>query len=393
MCKSCDILQLVGIFHQLGERNAEASAQKFTELTRKAIEREKEQNETKRKKKKKKKRSLKKSNTVSRMSGLTLSNPALSEQDGRTGRARPPRPQRPRPPLAVDGIATLTAAQRTEFEKLRRQTTNMRSTESLASACVFDNPAYTHLQEEYDQNGGVLPGLSGTPVHNEYYQQWLLNRTSGYQDVQLEMASEARRSMSPVFSDAGWSHNRTLGLSPDLESQVDWCYPYAYPYYTFGGGLNTHVQGLPPQSPRGMTMSPQPFPPSGYVSRSPTTLGERRGYGNVMRVEHSDTESEMMSEYASVRGEEEDEGDDEDFAVNHQHHHQQTSGEDASPQHPRVMRSTSNCSVLGSQRHFEELEKIGRDFTTHQKGDREDTELSDGIDKEWEQWILMQEEE
>ena len=65
----------------------------------------------------------------------------------------------------------------------------------------------------------------------------------------------------------------------------------------------------------------------------------------------------------------------------------------ASLQPPKVMRSVSNCSsMLGSQRHIEELEKIGRDFTQH-KGDQESDLDDEGVDKEWEQWIKMQEDE
>jgi hypothetical protein len=49
--------------------------------------------------------------------------------------------------------------------------------------------------------------------------------------------------------------------------------------------------------------------------------------------------------------------------------------------------------MLGSQRHLQELEKIGRDFTQRQ-GDHQESDLDDeGVDKEWEQWIKMQEDE
>ena len=386
---------MVSIFHQLGERDAEHSAQQFMEMTRRAIEREKNKST-----KWKKKRPSKKASTVSRASGLTLPNPATNDQE--EGRHRTiSRPQRVRPPLAVDGIATLTAAQRTEFEKIKRES-NMRSVESLASACIFENPAYTHLQEEY--HNGDIPGLAVRPaVHNEYYQQWMRmqqGQVRTEEAIRQEAADGIRRSTSPVFSDSGWSHNRTLGLSP--ESPVDWSYPNPY-MYTFGGGFNHAARAQAAQSPR-RTASP---PYSQPISRN-------RGYATVMQVHHNDDDDddddETNSDYTSIREEEEETEEDEEegeevgrreeghnMATNSTHcqttQHQLELERDrvSSLRQRQVMRSTSSCSMIGSERHLQELEKLSHDFT-QPKAD-EQLELSEGVDKEWEQWIKMQEDE
>lgn len=397
---------MVSIFHELGERNAETSAEQFMEITRRAIEREKQQNKSS-KWKKDKKRPSKKANTISRASGLTLSNPAIAEPDGDVAHSRTPHPQRSRPPLAVDGIATLTPAQRTEFEKIKRQA-NMRSTDSLASTCIFENPAYTHLQEECRNNGDLdLPGLNnrrpaGT---NEYYQQWMQKQASRdeYNNAGREESVAAsdntsyRRATSPVFSDSGWSHTRTPGLSPD--SQVDWSnYPYYYYPYTFGGGFNL---GLHAQTAGTATHSLQrgPSPPYARLNNNGTPsppIPSNVGGADVLRIDHSETDSDYDDISTSIREEEqENENEDGDSIPHVGHHVEWEHGNDTAP--PRqtcaqVMGGASSFSVFGSERHLQELEKIGHDFT-HLKDDQEQLELSKGVDKEWEQWIKMQEDE
>ena len=396
------ILQLVGVFHQLGESDAEASAQLFMEMTRREIEREKQLNKAS---KRKKKRLLKKSSTISRSSGLTLANPSNMEQlDGyqrqndNIATARPPRPQRIRPPLAVDGIVTLSAAQRTEFEKMKRQRAHMRSTDSLAAACIFENPAYTHLQEEYHNQQDGVPGSSPVPAQNEYYQQWVQRRRD-MEEYRNHREREIgfERSTSPAFSDSGWSHTRTPGLSP--ESQLDWTYSDLYTIYQ--SGQNRHHDlpyTLPLQRP-GVTSAQPPFF-GGSGIRSPSLLiMSDGGYSDDSRhYNYDDTESE--NGYASIRQEEDNEIPErdtvhvmrtvtatEDTSGNREGELTETSVQRSSQS--RVMRSTSSCS---SQRHLQELEKIGRDFT-RPKAEHEESDLEEGIDKEWEQWIKMQEDE
>ena len=385
---------MVGIFHQLGENDAEASAQLFMEVTRREIEKEKQLNKMS---KRKKKRLSKKANTISRSSGLTLTNPSNTAEQERyqpqnIATARPPRPQRVRPPLAVDGIVTLTPAQRTEFERMKRQA-HMRSTDSLSAVCIFENPAYIHLQEEYHNQGGAhshgVPGVSPNPAQNEYYQQWMQRRRhmEEYRNHEAIMG-DSRRSTSPVFSDSGWSHTRTPGLSP--ESQLDWTYSDLYTLYPSG----QHFHTLPLQ--RGVTTSPF-FGSSGVPS--PPVLSDG-GYPNhLQHHDYDDTESE--NDYTSVRDEQEEvitqrEAVPQPVAATIGTNGGNQVGKGgqlmASLQRPKVMRSTSSCSVLGSQRHLQELEKIGRDFT-QPKADQESDLDDEGVDKEWEQWIKMQEDE
>ena len=420
---------MVGIFHQLGERDAESSAQQFIELTRRAIEREKRQNKSL---KWKKKRASKKANTVSRATGLSLANPATTEVDGRQlAHSQPRHPHRMRPPLAVDGIATLTAAQRTEFEKIKRQA-NMRSMESLTASCVFENPAYTHFQENqsfthnqelYNNAEGVpglqprarereqtahnpyyqqcVPGLQPRArereqtAHNPYYQQWIQRRTSveghGEQDTMTERGAR-RSTASPIFSDSGWSHTSTTGLSPD--STTDWIYPYPY---TIGGGFNLQA-ATAAQYEYPMEMS-RPACVPGYNATPSHYIQGDGGYAQVMRVNrNNESETETNSDYASIREEEEEEEEgeperDEDGEITSHLSYQDCEDEinDSSHRQPRVMRSASSCSVIGSQRHLQEIERISHDFT-HPNVDQE-LELSEGVDKEWEQWIKMQEDE
>ena len=365
----------MSIFHQLGESDAEASAQQFTEMTRRAIEKEKQLNKSS----KTKKRRLRKANTVSRATGLTLSNLATAEHGGQPS-SRPPRPQRVRPPLAVDGIVTLTAAQRTEFEKMKRQAT-MRSSEMLASTCIFENPAYIHLQEEY-QLSQDASNPDPRPVQNEYYQQWMQQRMSTEVERDRQRQQEAvggmRRSMSPVFSDSGWSHTRTPGLSP--ESQQDWSYSYPY---TFGGELNLH-------SPQRDTVPL--FFTNGIPS--PPVLSDG-GFSDNMQLDHEGSETD--TDYTSVRDEdeeeEEEEGEGEGVMVTVATHanHDRGGGNTAYLQQPQVVRSVSSYSILGSERHFQELKKLSQDFT--QPAAVRGLELGEGVDKEWEQWIKMQEDE
>ena len=446
---------MVGIFHQLGERDAESSAQQFIELTRRAIEREKRQNKSL---KWKKKRASKKANTVSRATGLSLANPATTEVDGgQLAHSQPRHPHRMRPPLAVDGIATLTAAQRTEFEKIKRQA-NMRSMESLTASCVFENPAYTHFQENqsfthnqelYNNAEGVpdlqprarereqtahnpyyqqcvpglqprarereqtahnpyyqqcVPGLQPRArereqtAHNPYYQQWIQRRTSveGHaweQDTMTERGVR-RSTASPIFSDSGWSHTSTTGLSPD--STTDWIYPYPY---TIGGGFNLQA-ATAAQYEYPMEMS-RPACVPGYNPTPSQHIQGDGGYAQVMRVNrNNESETETNSDYASIREEEEEEEEeegeaerDDDGEITSHISYQDCEDEinDSSHRQPRVMRSASSCSVIGSQRHFQEIERISHDFT-HPNVDQE-LELSEGVDKEWEQWIKMQEDE
>ena len=100
ICLNINLLQLVDIFHQLGESDAEASAQLFTEMTRREIEKEKQLNKAS---KRKKKRLSKKASTISISSGLTLENPSTTERDGpqqqNIATARPPRT--PDPPTSA----------------------------------------------------------------------------------------------------------------------------------------------------------------------------------------------------------------------------------------------------------------------------------------------------
>ena len=382
------LLQLVGIFHQLGESDAEASAQLFMEMTRREIEQEKQLSKAS---KRKKKRLSKKASTISRSSGLTLSNPSTTEQDRRyvgqqnIATARPPRPQRVRPPLAVDGIVTLTAAQRTEFEKIKRQA-DMRSTESLAATCIFENPAYIHLQEEYRNQGGA-PSQIPNPVQNEYYNQWMQRRRYMEEYRNQEGVSDFRRSASPVFSDSGWSHTRTPGLSP--ESQTDWTYSDLYTIYRGGQNLLTAAHTLPPQR----VTTPPLLGGSGI--RSPPVLSDG-GYSDGLRRHHDYTDTESENDYASIRDEEEEgavERDTTATTLAKNTNDDREAGKMASLQRPKVMRSTSNCSMLGSARHLQELEKIGHDFTQHKATDQESDLDDEGVDKEWEQWIKMQEDE
>lgn len=396
----------MGIFHQLGESDAEASAQLFTELTRREIEKEKQLSKMS---KRKRKRLSKKASTISRSSGLTLSNPTPNAaereryQPQNIATARPPRPQRVRPPLAVDGIVTLTPAQRTEFEKIKRQA-HTRSTDSLAAACIFENPAYIHFQEEYHNQGGAcgyeVPVRNDpNPLQNEYYQQWMQRRRGMEEYRHTEpVPGDFRRSTSPVFSDSGWSHTRTPGLSPN-QSQLDWTYSDLYTIHQSGPPLPLHTaHGLPLQ--RAGVTGPLFLGCSEVHSLPPPMLG----YSDHNIQHHSyyaDAESENNSASSGDEEEEEMAADQRESMPQSAANIRDTNGDRegeggkqmASLRPPKVMRSTSNCSMLGSQRHFQELEKIGRDFTQH-KGDQESSDLDDeGVDKEWEQWIKMQEDE
>lgn len=409
-------LQLVGIFHQLGENDAEASAQLFMEMTRREIEKEKQISKMS---KRKRKRLSKKANTISRSSGLTLTNPSpntAAEQERsrpqNIATARPPHPQRARPPLAVDGIITLTPAQRTEFEKMKREA-HMRSTDSLAAACIFENPAYIHLQEEYHNQGGacgyevpVLPNPN--PAQNEYYQQWMQRRRDMEEYRNHEVvpsSSDFIRSTSPVFSDSGWSHTRTPGLSPE-QSQLDWTYSDLYTLHQ--GGPPLHATLASSLQRAGVT-APLFLGSSGV--HSPPVLRNDGGHSdhhNVIRQHHhhhyDDIESDNNSVSISDEQEEDSEGDtmppQRRLAATIRGTNGDQDGEGrkqtatATLQPPKVMRSVSNCSsMLGSQRHLQELEKIGRDFTHHKGGDQESDLDDEGVDKEWEQWIKMQEDE
>lgn len=378
------------------------------EMTRKEIEKEKQLSKMS---KQKRKKLSKKANTISRSSGLTLTN-SMSNAGEREryqlqniATARPPRPQRVRPPLAVDGIVTLTPAQRTEFEKMKRQA-HMRSTDSLAAACIFENPAYTHLREEYhNQQGGACgyegPVLNPNPAQNEYYQQWMQRRRDmeEYRNPEA-MASDFRRSTSPVFSDSGWSHTRTPGLSP--ESQLEWTYSDLYTLYQGGPRLHS-THALPSQRP-GVTA---PLFLGSSEVHSPPVLSNGRHSDHFQHLcNYDNTESENDSVSFRDEQEEDSEAEQRDNTVPQPRpaatiKESDTSGnregeggkQMASLQPPKVMRSVSNCSsMLGSQRHIEELEKIGRDFTQH-KGDQESDLDDEGVDKEWEQWIKMQEDE
>lgn len=374
-------LQLIGIFHQLGERDAEASAQLFMEMTKRAIEREKEQT---RSSKWKKKRYSKKAMTVSRASGLTLPNPATIEQQ--EGQQRTiPRPQRVKPPLTVDGIATLTATQRTEFEKTR-QKANIQSMDSLTSACVFENPAYDHLREEY--RNGYVPGLTQSPaVHNEYYQQWMQRRADVEEATQLEAANGTRVSTSPVLSDSSWSHIRTPGLSPN--SQVDWSYPNPY-MCTFGVGFHLHptARSQTAQSPQ--RVASPPFFPSINRACSPPVLSNG-GYATVIRDHHNYDHLGTKANFDETSIEDDEDEDGEGtmpaISVNVTQHDR----EGSYLSRPHVMQSVSSCSIIGSQRHLQELEKLSHDFTQPRVDQQLD--LSEGVDKEWEQWVQMQEDE
>ena len=391
------LLQLVGIFHQMGESDAEASAQLFMEMTRREIEKEKQLSKMS---KQKRERLSKKANTISRASGLTLTNPSNAAERERyqpqnIATARPPRPQRVRPPLAVDGIVTLTPAQRTEFEKMKRQA-HMRSTDSLAAACIFENPAYIHLQEEYHHNqGGVrgyeVPVPNPNPAQNEYYQQWIRRRRDMEEYRNHEaMMSDFRRSTSPVLSDSGWSHTRTPGLSP--ESQLDWTYSDLYTLHQ--GGQPLHTAHTLPLQRAGVTA---PFFLGSSRVHSPPVLSDGGHSDHLRHHSYDDTESE--NDYSSSRDEQE-EADQRDTVPRPVAITKGTNGDQegkggkqmASLQPPKVMRSTSNCSMLGSKRHLQELEKIGRDFT-QPKADQESDLDDEGVDKEWEQWIKMQEDE
>ena len=399
LCLYLNVIQLVGIFHQLGESDAEASAQLFMEMTRREIEKEKELSKMS---KQKRKRLSKKANMISRASGLTLTNPSNAAERERyqpqnIATARPPRPQRVRPPLAVDGIVTLTPAQRTEFEKMKRQA-HMRSTDSLAAACIFENPAYIHLQEEYHNQGGAqgyeVPVLNQNPAQNEYYQQWMQRRRDmeDYRNHEA-MMSDLRRSTSPVLSDSGWSHTRTPGLSP--ESQIDWNYSDLYTLHQGGQPLHT-AHALPLQRAR---VTAPLFLGSSEV-HSPPVLSDGGHSDHLRHHNYDDTESE--NDYTSIRDEQEveEEVDQRDTVPRLAATTTDTNGDRegiggkqmATLQPPKVMRSTSNCSMLGSQRHLQELEKIGRDFT-QPKADQESDLDDEGVDKEWEQWIKMQEDE
>lgn len=364
-------------------------------MTKRAIEREKQQN---RSSKWKKKRSSKKAITVSKASGLTLPNPATIEQQEGEQRAIP-RPQRVKPPLTVDGIATLTSAQRTEFEKIRREA-NIQSMDSLASTCVFENPAYNHLQEEY--HNGCVPGLNPRPaVHNEYYQQWMQRRASIEEASRLEAA---RRPTSPVFSDSGWSHNRTPGLSP--ESQVDLSYPNPY-MCTFGVGFHLHptAGSQAVQSPQRVASHP-PFFSSSNRACSPPVLSNG-GYATVIRDHRNDDnlETEANFDDTSIQDDEDEDGEVENERLSEggveevgtlpavSVHITQHDRDDSLPPRPGVVQSVStcSCSMIGSERHLQELEKLSHDFTRPKVNQQLD--LTEGVDKEWEQWIKMQEDE
>jgi hypothetical protein len=392
------------------------------EMTRREIEKEKQISKMS---KRKRKRLSKKANTISRSSGLTLTNPspnAAAEQERHQPQniatARPPHPVRARPPLAVDGIVTFTPAQRTEFEKMKRQA-HMRSTDSLAAACIFENPAYIHLQEEYHNQGGacgyevpvnIIPNPN--PAQNEYYQQWMQRKSDmeGYRNHEVVPNDNFRRSTSPVFSDSGWSHTRTPGLSP-YQSQLDWTYSDLYTLHQ--GGPPLHAT-LALSLQRAGVNAPLFLGSSGIHSPPVMRNGGHSAnhHHNIIRQRHrhhhyDDTESENDSVSVSDEQEEDSEGD---TTMPMPPHDQArpaaatirgTNGDQegegrkqtASLQPPKVIRSTSSCSMLGSQRHLQELEKIGRDFTQRQ-GDHQESDLDDeGVDKEWEQWIKMQEDE
>ena len=385
------------------------------EMTRREIEKEKQISKMS---KRKRKRLSKKANTISRSSGLTLTNPSpntAAEQERsrpqNIATARPPHPQRARPPLAVDGIITLTPAQRTEFEKMKREA-HMRSTDSLAAACIFENPAYIHLQEEYHNQGGacgyevpVLPNPN--PAQNEYYQQWMQRRRDMEEYRNHEVvpsSSDFIRSTSPIFSDSGWSHTRTPDLSPE-QSRLDWTYSDLYTLHQ--GGPPLHATLASSLQRAGIT-APLFLGSSGV--HSPPVLRNDGGHSdhhnvNIRQHHHhhyDDIESDNDSVSISDEQEEDSEGDTMPpqrrpaATIRGTNSDQEGEGrkQTATLQPPKVMRSISNCSsMLGSQRHLQELEKIGRDFTHHKGGDQESDLDDEGVDKEWEQWIKMQEDE
>ena len=386
------------------------------EMTRREIEKEKQISKMS---KRKRKRLSKKANTISRSSGLTLTNPSPNtaaeqerSQPQNIATARPPHPQRARPPLAVDGIITLTPAQRAEFEKMKREA-HMRSTDNLAAACIFENPAYIHLQEEYHNQGGacgyevpVLPNPN--PAQNEYYQQWMQRRRDMEEYRNHEVvpsSSDFIRSTSPIFSDSGWSHTRTPGLSPE-QSQLDWTYSDLYTLHQ--GGPPLHATLASSLQRAGVT-APLFLGSSGV--HSPPVLRNDGGHSdhhNTIRQHHhhhyDDIESDNDSVSVSDEQEEDSDGDTMPpqrrpaATIRSTNSDQEGEGRKqtatATLQPPKVMRSVSNCSsMLGSQRHLQELEKIGRDFTHHKGGDQESDLDDEGVDKEWEQWIKMQEDE